>query len=126
MTEDDQQIFEGAFSKEECLKTLKNMKYNKTPGLDGFTSEFYKLFWNDVYIYLVRSLNAAGEVGRLSISQTQGVITCIPKEDKSKSYLTNWKPISLLNVDYNNRFICNCKRIQNVLDKLISSSQRVF
>jgi hypothetical protein len=98
-TEDDQQKCEGAFSKEECLKALKNMKYNKTPGLDGFTSEFYKLFWNDVYIYLVCSLNTAGEVGRLSIPQRQGVITSIPKEDKSKSYLNNWRPISLLNVD---------------------------
>jgi hypothetical protein len=99
LTEDDQQKCEGAFSKEECLKVLKNMKYNKTPGLDDFTSEFDKLLWNDVYLYLLRSLNAAGEVGRLSISQKQGLITCIPKEDKSKSYLTNWRPISLLNVD---------------------------
>jgi hypothetical protein len=90
LTEDDKQKCEGAFSKEECLKALKNMKNNKTPGLDGFTSEFYGgKNWNDVYIYLVRSLNTAGEVGRLSISQRQSVITCIPKEDRSKSYLKN-------------------------------------
>ena len=58
----------------------------------------------------VHPLNTAGEVGHLSISQRQGVITCIPKEDRSKSYLKNWRPISLLNVDKKkNRFICNCK-----------------
>jgi hypothetical protein len=58
LTEDDKQKCEGAFSKEEYLKAIKkNMKNNKTTGLDGFTSEFYKLFWNDVYIYLVHSLN---------------------------------------------------------------------
>ena len=74
----------------------------------------------------VHPLNTAGEVGHLSISQRQGVITCIPKEDRSKSYLTNWRPISLLNIDKKNRFICNCKRIKNVLDKLISSSQKGF
>ena len=45
------------------------MKNNRTSGLDGFTSEFQKYFWNDVYIYLVRSLNTAGKVGRLSISR---------------------------------------------------------
>ena len=89
LTEDDQQKCKGAFSKEEYLKALKNMKNNKTPGLDGFTSEFYQIFWNDVYIYLVCSLNTSGEVGHLSISQRQGVITCIPKEDRSKSYLKN-------------------------------------
>ena len=76
------------------------MKNNKTPGMDSFTSEFYKKKnWNDVYIYLVRSLNTAGEVGRLSLLQRQGVITCTPKEDRSKSHLKNWRPISLLNVD---------------------------
>jgi hypothetical protein len=97
LTEDDKQKCEGAFSKEECLKALKNMK---NLGLDGFTSEFCKKkYWNDVHIYLIHSLNTAGEVGRLSISQRQGVITCIPKEDRSKSYLKNWRPISLLNVD---------------------------
>ena len=94
MTEDDKQKCEGAFSIEECLKALI-----KTPGLDGFTSEFFLKKWNDVYMYLVRSLNTAGEVGRSSISQRQDVITCIPKEDRSKSYLKNGRPISLLNVD---------------------------
>ena len=99
LTEDDKHKCEGAFSKEECLKALKNMKNNKTSGLDGFTSEFCKKNWNDVHIYLIHSLYTAGEVGRLSISQRQGVITCIPKEDRSKTYLKNWRPISLLNVD---------------------------
>ena len=65
----------------------------------GWTEFYGGKNWNDVYIYLVRLLNATGEVGRLSISQRQSVITCIPKEDRSKSYLKNWRPISLLNVD---------------------------
>ena len=122
MTEDNKQKCEGAFSKEECPKALKNMKNNKTPGLDGFTSEFYQLFWNDVYIYLVRSLNTAGEVGRLSISQTQSVITSFPKEDKSKYCLKNWRPISLLNVDKKIDSSVIANRITNFLDKVISSS----
>jgi hypothetical protein len=126
LTEDDTHKCEGAFSKEECLKALKNMKNNKTPGLDGFTSEFYKIFWNDVYIYLVRSLNTAGEVGHLSISQRQGVITCIPKEDRYKSYLKNWRPISLLNVDKKIGSSVIANRIKHFLDKLISSSQKGF
>jgi hypothetical protein len=36
LTEDDKKKCEGAFSKEECRTALKNMKNNKTPGLDGF------------------------------------------------------------------------------------------
>ena len=69
------------------------MKNGKSPGMDGFTTEFYKFFW-------IRSFNHGYEKGHLSVTQRQGVITCLPKEGKSKFYIKNWRPISLLNVDY--------------------------
>ena len=48
---------EGKISPQECHTALKAMSDNKSPGIDGFTPEFYKLFWNDIKIFLVRSLN---------------------------------------------------------------------
>ena len=63
------------------------MKNGKSPGIDGFTAEFYKFFWNDLNEYLIRSFNYSFEKGYFSISQTQGMLTCIPKEGKSKLYL---------------------------------------
>ena len=35
---------EGKITLQECLLVLKNMKNFKSPGLDGFTVEFYKFF----------------------------------------------------------------------------------
>ena len=32
--------------------------------------------------------------------QRQGHITCIPKEDKAKNLLKNWRPLTLLDVVY--------------------------
>jgi hypothetical protein len=32
---------------------------------------------------------------KMSVTQRQGVITCIPKEGKSKEFLTNWRSITL-------------------------------
>ena len=35
---------EGYLTFQECLFSLKNMKMFKSPGIDGFTVEFYKFF----------------------------------------------------------------------------------
>ena len=91
---------EGELTLPECLNVLKNMSNGKSPGLDGFTSEFYKFFWIDIQEYVIQFLNFAYENSLLSVSQKQGLITCLPKEGKPKHLLKNWRPISLLNVDY--------------------------
>ena len=58
------------------------MKNNKSPGFDGITTEFYKKFWNDVKLYLIKSLNYSLQIGNLTDFQKQGVITLIPKSGK--------------------------------------------
>jgi len=60
------------------------------------------------------------------VTQRQGVITCLPKEGKSKFYIKNWRPISLLNVDYK---ICSssiAQRLKKVLHTIISETQVGF
>ena len=57
---------------------------NKSPGLDGFTVEFFKFYWIDIGYYILNSLNYGYRTGSLSVTQKQGVITCIPKPNKSR------------------------------------------
>jgi hypothetical protein len=108
------------------LVALKNMKNGKSPGLDGFTTEFYKFFWSDLKYFAVRSFNQAYTRGYLSVSRRQGVITCLPKEGKSKFYLKNCGPISLLNVDYKICASAIALRFKKVLTYLISDTQMGF
>jgi hypothetical protein len=75
---------EGHLTFQECLFSLKNMKIFESPGIDGFTVEFYKFFWNDIKIPLMKCLNESLDNGKFSVSQHQGLITCIPKEGKPK------------------------------------------
>ena len=75
---------EGELTPQETLSALKLMKNGKSPGMDGFTTEFYKFFWKDINPFLVRSFNHGYEKGQLSVTQRQGVITCLPKEGKPK------------------------------------------
>jgi len=38
--EDQKQLCEGELTEQECLKALKIMENMKSPGYDGFTTEF--------------------------------------------------------------------------------------
>ena len=44
-------------------------------------------------------MNESFEKGEMSCSQKQAVITLIEKKGKDRSYIENWRPISLVNVD---------------------------
>ena len=82
---------------DECKRVLELFQENKSPGEDGFTAEFFKYLFDSVGSYLLESLNATYEVGKLSILQRRGVITLIPKVDSDLLDLQNWRPITLLN-----------------------------
>jgi len=117
---------EGLITLDEVKNVLSQMANNKSPGSDGYTVEFYKFFINDLGVYLVRSLNDAFNSGKLSITQRQGVITCIPKANKSREYLKNWRPISLLNTDYKILSGVLARRIKPVLCEIINEDQKGF
>lgn len=44
-----------------------------------------KIVWNDLEIFLVRSLNYAYSTQNLFVTPKQVLITCIPKEGKKKT-----------------------------------------
>ena len=82
----------------EISTALYQMKSDKSPGISGFTAEFFKTFWKQLGHFVLRSLNVGSSNGELSITQCQGIITCIPKEEKTKNLLKNWRSLTLLDV----------------------------
>ena len=79
LTEEEKDNLEGEIESFEAGEILKKMKNNKSPGSDGFTSEFLKLFWKDLKVFVIGSLNYGYSLGSLSVTQKQGIITCSPK-----------------------------------------------
>ena len=94
------------------------MKKYKSLGTDGFTSEFFKFFWNSFGKFVFRSMNYGHKIDQLSITQKQGIITCIPNRDKSRQFMKNWRPISLLNTVYV-ASSCIAERIKSVLTGIL-------
>ena len=123
LSEEEAESCEGEITLNECYNALKSMATNKSPGSDGFTAEFYHHFWNLIAKYMVESFNYAFQNGILSISQRQGVISLIPKKEKNLEFLKNWRPVSLLNVDYKILTKVIALWLEKVLPKIISSSQ---
>ena len=117
---------EGLITYEEAAKALKSMKNDKSPGTDGMTVNFFKFFWKDLGEFIIKSLNEGFEKGKMSITQREGIITCIPKGDKPREFLKNWRPISLLNVVYKIGSACIANRIKKVLPELIHDDQTGF
>ena len=45
LTDQQKQLCEGNITNEEIKSVIKNMKTDKTPGIDGIPVEFYRFFW---------------------------------------------------------------------------------
>ena len=122
----EKEELEGEITLEECKEVLKTFSSGKSPGEDGFTWEFYNCFFDLLSEDLINCYNAAYKEGEMSISQRRGTITLIPKEDSNLLHLTNWRPITLLNLDYKIASKAIAKRFERVLKRLINPDQTGF
>ena len=66
------------------------------------------------------------EIGKLSISQRRGIIKLIPKKDANLNSIRNWRPLALLNCDYEIATKAIASRIKMLLPKLVSDDQTGF
>jgi exonuclease III len=126
IAEDDYLEMEKALTIDECKNALDQMPVNKSPGSDGFTAEFYKSFWpllKDHFYACLKDVIARGE---LSADQRTGIITLIPKGDKDIRYVKNWRPISLLNVDYKIIAKALANRLKPILPDIIHMDQNAY
>ena len=83
----------------ELLKIVKPFSKNKTPGRDGLPSEFCKMFWQAIKFCLLESYKYSYQTGNLNITQKRGILWLTPKKSDPLQ-LKNWRPLSLLNQDY--------------------------
>ena len=110
----------------EVYVAMSKLKKDSVPGEDGLTVNFYLTFWNEVKDLLFASYNHAFECGHLSITQRRGLIRLIPKVDKNPLFVSSWRPISLLNVDYKAVTKLFALQLATFLPNLIHSDQKGF
>ena len=126
LNDEEAERIEGEITLNEASMALRNMKHSKSPGTDGFNAEFFKVFLSKIGMLVVRALNWGFRKGELSCTQREGIITCIPKGDKRRDLIKNWRPISLLNVVYKIGSAAIANRIKTMLPELINEDQTGF
>jgi len=119
---EDKRKCDQLITKEEIYLALSNMKKNKTPGPDGLTVSFYLEFWNNLAGDFQKLQQNIYEENYMARSMRHGHISLIYKKGDKRN-LKNYRPISLLNVDYKILARVLSNRLKTVLPKIISSSQ---
>ena len=93
-------MFDETISKEEMFDAMMTLRRGRTPGCDGLSVEFYYKFWRIIIDPLYDMYMAAWQCGWLNPSGKRGIINLIPKAKKCELEIKNWRPISLLTIDF--------------------------
>ena len=121
----DKQLCDQNITIDECRDALFSMKLNKSPGSDGLSVEFYQTFWDQLGESFMNALNESILKGQLTNTQGDGILSLIFKSGDETS-LSNWRPITLLNVDYKIIARVLAQRLQKVIAKIVSSDQNGY
>ena len=123
LTEANIDILEADPTIDQLENSMKNMPNRRSPGSDGIPVEFYKTFWPKIGPLLLDvtlfSLNGSNI---LPTTLRRAYVTLVYKKGE-RNDLSNWRPISLLNVDYKIIAKTLANRLQMTVDGIISSDQ---
>jgi hypothetical protein len=109
----------------ELDEALKGMAGGKSPGPDGVINKFYKVYWEVIGADYHEMILEAVWLGRIPTGVTKGLISLLHKGGE-RIQLTNWRPITLLNVAYKLYAKVLQLRLQPVLMEVISLDQSTF
>ena len=97
---------------DELSKCLKNTRNNIAPVCGGFLGAFYKVFWcflKNVFLGAVHQI----------LEDKQ-----LPKRSKDRRYITNWRPLTLLEILYKLLSAALALRLKSVLNNLLGADQK--
>ena len=111
---------------EELESAISRLKAGKSPGPDGFNAEWYKILRAELSPLLLNTFNGILRGGDTPPSWKEAIISVIPKEGKDKLECDNYRPISVLNLDYKLFTSIMARRLEHILSTVISLDQAGF
>lgn len=107
----------------ELEEAVREMKVNTAPGPDGFSTVFFKNFWQQERGDIFEMLQ---QLGQLDIARLNyGILVLLPKI-KGDNQIKQFRPIYLLNVIYKIMTKVLTIRLNAIINKVISVAQTTF
>ena len=100
LTDEQRDILDTELTPQIFKQGLNLMPRDSTPGPDGLTAPWYQTFFDDLSPLYLAMIKDAFKKEKLTLSQYLGYLTLIPKDSDNPLEITNFRPISLLNLDY--------------------------
>ncbi|KAL0439822.1 UNVERIFIED_CONTAM: hypothetical protein Slati_2465200 [Sesamum latifolium] len=110
---------------DEIKQAVFDIDETKAPGLDGYSSGFFKAAWPIVGREVTRAIMDFFVTGRLLKQANSTLISLIPKVS-NPTVVAEFRPISCCNVLYKLITKILVQRMRGILDSLISPSQNAF
>ena len=80
LSQTDREFLDKPITKDECKDALFSMKENKSPGLNGIPSEFFKTFWPYIGDLVYNSIQETLIEGKMSVLQRRAMLRLIHKK----------------------------------------------
>ncbi|KAM9330707.1 annexin A1 [Gastrophryne carolinensis] len=126
LSEEEVEQLEAPITVMELQKAIKASKPGRTPGPDGFSSQYYKTFSDQLLPLMARAFESTATSGSLPRSALEAQIVVIPKGGKDATDCRYYRPISLLNVDVKIFAKALAGRLASLLPGLIDQDQVGF
>lgn len=111
---------------EDVAKIIKELKINKRPGPDGYSALYYRTFSDSISPILTETFNALLENNSFRQESLTAIICMIPKPHADDTSCTNYRPISMLNIDIKILAKILASRLGDFIGTLINRDQVGF
>lgn len=120
------ECLENPISTSELLMAIKSLKLNKHPGPDGLSALYYKKFASILAPVLTEALNSLLNRHTFRTEILTAIISMIPKPHSDETSCSNYRPISVLNLEIKLLAKVLATRLNNIVGSLIHRDQVGF